>query len=244
MPEKAVIMASKPLLIIKTGKRIDSLADHAGDYEHWIAQGMGWPWSEVRVADVQLDARLPDYRDIAGVVITGSGSMVTEQADWMNSTAQWLKQAVPSGLPCLGICFGHQILAHALGGQVDYNPRGIEVGSVSLSCLPAAHNDALFAAFSPQFVAQVSHSQSVIELPPGAVHLAESALEKHHGFRWGERAWGIQFHPEFDETIIPHFIEYYRARLADQGVFADELLKGVMPGPQSQQLLTRFASLV
>ncbi|MCG5515342.1 MULTISPECIES: glutamine amidotransferase [unclassified Ectothiorhodospira] len=232
------------LLIIKTGTKIPSLQDHPGDYEHWIAQGMHWPMEQVHVANVQAGDPLPDPSGLAAAIITGSGAMVTEQAAWMVRTAQWLTVGVDRGLPILGICFGHQLLAWALGGHVDYNPRGIEVGTTTVNLTDAAAEDALFQVLPERFPAQVSHSQSVLTLPAGAARLAWSDMDEHQGFRYGQRAWGLQFHPEFDERIVPHYVEYYRERLVEQGRSADELLGKVQAAPESVGVLGRFGELV
>ncbi len=105
------------LLIIKTGAKLASLADHPGDYEHWIARGMGWPLERMHVADVRAGDPLPDAGSVAAVAITGSRAMLTEQAPWMVRSAHWLTAAVERELPVLGICFGHHLLAWALGGM-------------------------------------------------------------------------------------------------------------------------------
>ncbi|AHK79303.1 glutamine amidotransferase [Ectothiorhodospira haloalkaliphila] len=234
----------RTLLIIKTGTKIPSLQDHPGDYGDWIARGMGWSLDQVRVVDVQAGEALPDAGSIAAVAITGSGAMVTEQADWMVRTAHWLTGAVDRGVPILGICFGHQLLAWALGGHVDYNPRGIEVGTTAVHLTDAAAGDPLLSVLPKAFPAQVSHSQSVLTLPAGAVRLGWSDMDDHQGFRFGERAWGLQFHPEFDERIVPHYVEYYRQRLAEQGLGADDLLRQVRAAPESEGVLGQFGVLV
>lgn len=234
----------EPLLILKTGRKIDSLQDVPGDYEHWIADGMGWETDRVRVVDTAVDSQWPAPRQFAGVAITGSGSMVTEQAPWMQRAADWLGDAVQQQVPVLGICFGHQLLAHALGGRVDFNPRGVEVGTAEISLTEAAAGDRLLSGLPSRFPAQLSHRQSVIELPPETVLLGASNMEPHQGFSYGPCAWGIQFHPEFDAQIVSRFIEYYRDILGQQGRSADALHTGIRPAPESHSLLRRFARIV
>jgi len=234
----------KPLVVLKTGRKIPSLASIHGDYEDWIAVGMGWPADAVRVLDASGEGALPHPGSVAGIVITGSGSMVTERADWMLRAAGWLADAVNREVPVLGICFGHQLLAHALGGEVDYNPRGVEVGTVEVTLAEAAADDPLFSVLPTRLWAQLSHRQSVLELPPGASLLGASEMEAHQGFAYGPRVWGVQFHPEFDERIIPHFVEYYRAILGEQSRSVDALKAAVRPAPESRLLLQRFAEIV
>lgn len=233
-----------PVVIVKTGSKIDTLEYVAGDYEHWIARGMGLDEDDCMVVDVAAGEALPELEGIAGVVVTGSGSMVTEAEPWMVESAAWLREAVMAKLPVLGICFGHQLLAWALGGEVDYNPRGVEVGTVHIELTDRGVGDPLLSVLPTEFDAQLSHSQSVIHLPTGARLLASSEMEPNQAFTWGEHAWGIQFHPEFDSAVIPHFIEYYRETLDEEGRDVAALLESVHETSESTAVLKRFAAIV
>jgi GMP synthase (glutamine-hydrolysing) len=234
----------KPCLIIKTGEKIPSLATTPGDYEEWIAAGMGLAGEELRVVAPCRGETLPPPAELSGVVITGSGSMISDREAWVEESAAWLRGAIDQGVPLLGICFGHQLLAHALGGEVDYNPAGVEVGSIDITLTPAAQHDPLLGTLPLHFSAQLSHRQSVRRLPEGARLLASSAMEPHQAFIWGERAWGIQFHPEFDEVIIRHFIDFYRDQLQQEGRDGDVLRAACRPSPHSHALLSRFAAII
>lgn len=234
----------RPLLIIKSGEKLPSLAATPGDYEDWIASGMGLGDDEVRVVAPYRGEPLPPPGEVCGAVITGSGAMVTDRDGWIETSAAWLRGAHRQGMPLLGICFGHQLLAHALGGEVDYNPAGVEVGTVDITLNNHGLNDPLLGALPATFPAQLSHRQSVRTLPPQARLLATSAMEPHQAFHCGGRCWGIQFHPEFDEAIIAHFIDYYRAQLRQEGRTTDTLLGSRRPAHESHSLLTRFAALV
>ncbi len=234
----------KPCLIIKAGEKIPSLATIPGDYEEWIAAGMGLKPAEIRLVAPYREETLPGLDELSGVVITGSGAMVTDNDPWIEAAAAWLRDAVAQGLPVLGICFGHQLLAHALGGEVNYNPAGVEVGSVPVTLQAAAQHDPLLSALPAKFIAQLSHRQSVRRLPAQARHLASSELEPHQAFAYGEAAWGIQFHPEFDEAIVRHFIDFYRDQLQQEERSADALITRCRPSPQSRALLGRFATLL
>ena len=233
----------KRLIIIKTGGKIASLANVAGDYEDWIARGLGSENFAIEIIDVQQGGMLPSHSEVQAIVITGSASMVTERTGWMVQTAAWLRQAVAEQVPLLGICFGHQLLAYALEGEGGYNPRGLEVGTTTIRLVEEAMNDPLFKGMPGAFPAQVSHRQSVLHLPPGARKLAASVKDPNQAFAYGKLAWGIQFHPEFDARIIVSFIEHYRQRLQDEGDSAERLLAEVTESPSSASLLQRFALL-
>lgn len=234
----------KPCLIIKAGEKIPSLTATPGDYEDWVATGMGLTAGECLVVAPYRGDPLPPHEAVSGVVVTGSGAMVTDGDEWIETCAAWLHEAVLRHLPLLGICFGHQLLAYALGGKVDYNPAGVEVGSVEITLQQAAQSDPLLGNLPDRFTAQLSHRQSVLSLPEGAKRLAHSPMEANQAFAVGSCAWGIQFHPEFDAAIISHYIESHRSELQQQGRDANSLLEGRRPSPESAALLARFATLL
>ncbi len=234
----------KPCLIIKAGEKIPALAATPGDDEDWIATGMEMAANEVMVVAPYMGEALPDVDAFSGVVITGSGAMVTDGDGWIEESASWLREAVHYDIPVLGICFGHQLLAHALGGEVDYNPAGIELGSVNVTLHAEGQHDPLLGALPAEFNAQLGHSQSVRKLPAKAQLLAYSEMEPHQAFAYGDCTWGIQFHPEFDETIIHHYIDFYRPQLQREGRNSDALIAARRPSPHSRALLPRFATIV
>jgi GMP synthase (glutamine-hydrolysing) len=233
----------KPILIIKTGSSFGSLAQEKGDFDDWVAQGLGLSEDEVLSVDVFANDLLPDPEEVSGAVITGSHAMVSDREPWSEYTASWLRVALDKDLPILGICFGHQLLAHACGGRVDYHPAGREVGTVSIELDKEALGDPLFAALAPSFYGHVTHSQTVIELPRNAVCLARNAHEPYHAFRIGLRAWGVQFHPEFDEMICRHYIQAQAEALIAENKDPLSLQNEVRPTPRSANLLARFVSV-
>ena len=77
-------------------------------------------------------------------------------------------------LPLLGVCYGHQLMSHALGGRVDYLPGGREMGTVRITTQGDTSQDALGATLPSVFHAHATHEQSVLELPRDAVSLGRS----------------------------------------------------------------------
>ena len=234
----------KRLLIIQAGNKLPSLAKIDGDFSEWIVDGMEISRQTViTTVEPQQDQRLPGYRQFSAVIISGSNAMITDNHAWMKRAEKWVREAVASGIPFLGICFGHQLLASALGGTVADNPNGIEVGSVDIHLQPHSSSDKLFADMPKIIPSHVSHRQSVLKIPPGAVHLASSAMDANHAFRFGARAWGLQFHPEFTAEIMQSYLDYYRPVLIQRGVDVDALSRLVLDFPYGRMLLRRFTAL-
>lgn len=229
-------IARKPLVIFKVGSTYPDIAAELGDFEHWIAAGLPAGAPPVAVVDPLAGDRLPRAEDVAGIIVTGSHSMVTDREPWSEQVADWLRGAVAAELPVLGICYGHQLLAHALGGEVDNHPQGIELGTIEVERTAAAQNDPLFAALPQRFAAQSAHRQSVRRLPAGAVLLAGNAFEPHHAYRVGARAWGVQFHPEFSAAATAAYVRAVGT--------AAEPAPQVGSSEASATVLRRFAEVV
>lgn len=233
----------KKVLILKTGGTIKSLIPHKGDFEDWIITGMKVDKGSVTLIDVRNNTFLPNYEDILGIVITGSHSMLTKHHDWNERTAKWLPGAVEREIPVLGICYGHQLLAYALGGEVKGNSLGSEYGTVEILLTESARKDRLFKGLPKIFKAHVTHSESVTKLPEKAKRLASSNMDANQAFSFGKCAWGVQFHPEYDTEVVAAYINTFKDILLNQNQDINDLLLKVSQTPQSFELLTRFADI-
>ena len=233
-----------PILIVKTGTTLASLASECGDFEDWIRAGMDLDPSRVTVVSVFEGANLPNPKRFAGVVVTGSGAMVSHRESWSEQTAAWLRDAVERTTPVLGICYGHQLLAHALGGRVGPNPHGREIGTVRVQLTPEAEDDALLAGFGGALLVHTTHSEAVLELPKPAVRLASSQADPNSAFSFGTAAWGVQFHPEFDTHVMKRYIEERRELLVAEDIDADARLSEIEESPDGKAVLRRFRKLL
>jgi GMP synthase (glutamine-hydrolysing) len=225
-------------LIVQTGSTLPQLRPRHGDFPDWFRRGLGLRADDVDIVRVHEGEALPDPQLHAGAIVTGSPAIVSERARWSETTADWLRRAIDVRLPVLGVCYGHQLLAHALGGRVDYHPGGREVGTIGIERIAdGGDDDALLGAMPPRFSAHATHRQSVLEVPAGATVLARSAHDAHQAVRYAPGAWGLQFHPEFSVEIM----RGYR-RLPGAANCADACCHGSTqaPAPHARHLLRRF----
>jgi GMP synthase (glutamine-hydrolysing) len=233
-----------PILVLKMGSTLPALKARRGDFEDWIISGLGVPRQRVSVVDVSLGQPLPPLNGHAAIVVTGSHTMVTEQKEWSEQAAAWLTDAVHKEMPVLGICYGHQLLAHALGGDVGNNPNGREFGTVEVALQTPAHTDPLLEGLPRRIRVHVGHTQSVLRLPAGAIRLASNPWDANQAVRFGPAAWGVQFHPEFDADIVGEYIEHYRDLLAREGQDPDALIMTTRVESSGSDVLRKFARLV
>src|SRR4051812_7667879 len=192
------------IVVIKTGEPVPRVAEKRGQFADLIIGAIGDAFQgEYSVVDVRAEAP-PDPGKDALFVITGSAANVPNREPWMLRTEAWLREVVALGTPTFGICFGHQILAQALGGEVQRNPRGREMGTVPIERI---EHDPLFEGLPDRFLANVTHVDSVVRLPPGAAVLARSEREDYQAIRFSETCYGVQFHPELDGEVMRAYVE-------------------------------------
>jgi GMP synthase (glutamine-hydrolysing) len=226
--------------ILKLGSTYDHLREQCGDFEDWTAHALGLPRSALNVVDIRAGDPLPSASECHGVILTGSHAMVSHHEPWSEAVAAWLPGIVAAEVPLLGICYGHQLLAHAFGGEVGDHPEGKEIGTVDVALERSASDDPLFSRMPPRFRAHATHTQSVLRLPDAAVLLASNAFEPHHAFRIGRRAWGVQFHPEYDVELMAAYIDGQAETLEATGRDLDAIHRTVAPTPEATELLRRF----
>ena len=133
------------------------------------------------------------YDEYDGFVVTGSRSSAYDDDEWIEATKTWCREAIAQGLPGLGICFGHQLLADVLGGTVA--PMGeYELGYRTVARVA---DDPMLEGLGDEFLVFTTHSDAVTELPADATLLLENDYGIH-GFRH-DRVVGVQAHPEYDQ---------------------------------------------
>jgi GMP synthase (glutamine-hydrolysing) len=232
------------LLILKTGSTIPEIRARRGDFEDWFRSGLELGDGDAPALAPHLGEPLPAPEDVPALLITGSPRMVTDAEPWMLACERFVAAIVARGAPVLGVCFGHQLLARARGGRVDYNPRGPEIGTTAVELTAEGRRAALFAGLPGRVDVHSSHSQSVLELPPGARLLAHNAHDAHQAFALGERAFGLQFHPEFDADIVRGYATCRGSQLREEGIDAAAVAAAARDHPWGPHILRNFLSLL
>lgn len=229
-----------PILLVQMGRPPEDIQQAVGDQPSWFEQALKHPDVELLIVRPFLGEPLPAPGDFQAAVISGSWSMVTEHEEWSERTAEWIKVVVAAGTPLFGVCYGHQLMAYALGGRVDYHPQGSEIGQLPVTLTEAGRDDPALSHLAESFPVFLSHEQSVLALPPGAVCLASSSHDPNQIVRYTANALSVQFHPEFTSGVMNKIISSRGERAALKGKNKQALLNDVSETPEARAILQRF----
>ncbi|QLH76136.1 gamma-glutamyl-gamma-aminobutyrate hydrolase family protein [Halosimplex rubrum] len=183
----------------------------------------------------------PETFEFDGAVVTGSRASVYWDEEWIQPTKDWVGEAIDRGLPFLGVCYGHQLLADVLGGTVE--PMGeYEIGYRTVE---HSGDSVLFDGIDDDFTVFTTHSDYVAEIPPGAERLAANDYGVH-GFR-KERVFGVQFHPEYDMDTAAEVTVGKEGQLSEERI--QSVLDGITPenfdaACEAKQVFDNFLAFV
>lgn len=232
----------KPLLLMQTGDAPEAIQRERANFTQMFVQQGHIATERLQTVFLPAGEQPLPPETYCGVIITGSEAMVSERLPWSEQAAEWLRQAMRISLPIFGVCYGHQLLAHALGGKVDYHPQGMEVGTLGVTLLPAAAHDPRLAGLPTRFKANLIHSQSVLEPPDCAEVLAHSAQDPYQILRYGPYALTTQFHPEFDGATMQSYLNLLAESHPQRQAAYQHKLRQAGDTPFSQQLLQGFVA--
>ena len=226
------------VLILQAGSADDAMRKRFGDYPAWFARLMATR-VEIRVVR-PYEEPLPPLGRFDGVVMTGSAKSAVEPEPWMDVASTYLIDAARSR-PVLGVCFGHQLIAKALGARVERNPRGREAGTTDVHLTEAGAGDPLFAGVPRTFAAQQTHEDHVAALPDGATLLAGNDFSPVQAYAVGEAVRCVQFHPEMDTDRSRALAELRRERLDRQTPGgARHVLASIRVSPDAERVIANW----
>jgi GMP synthase-like glutamine amidotransferase len=193
---------------------------------------------------------LPSPEPYSGVIATGGWMGVYEMDQprytYLQSQSAYLVEVVEREIPLLGVCLGHQLLAHALGGEA-IKAETPELGWLSVTLTEEGLRDPLFEGFEQDPIFLQFHYDEVVKLPKGAVRLARSEITPNEAFRFGDRpAWGVQFHPEYPPEYAGEIFRKYRNQLERRGQDVEAMIaRGYeVFGPKNDALFENFCNIV
>lgn len=173
------------------------------------------------------------------LIVMGGPMSVNDSDPWIEQETAFIRTAVTSGVPVLGICLGSQFMAKALGAQVRPG-RALEIGMTSIQLTEGGKQDPVFDAFPETFPVFEWHGE-VFDLPEGCVALAGSAIAPLQAFRYGRRAYGLLFHLEMEQNGIQALTHHCAPDLVRANLIPQEVLSRALPHlPDLHQMAERL----
>jgi GMP synthase (glutamine-hydrolysing) len=213
--------------------------------QHCVLERTGLQASQLHSRNVVREMPHRDW--LAGadaVVIGGAGAYsIVDEHPWKGALLDLVVEMRDRSIPLFGTCWGHQVIAVALGGVVENDSERAELGTFTLELTEAGVADELFSAIPVQFDAQMGHHDRVIRLPSATVELARSATQPFEAFRLeGLPIYGSQFHSELSKQRLFERLHSYRRNYPElQG---DQQFEGILDSlretPEIDALLRRF----
>jgi GMP synthase-like glutamine amidotransferase len=227
--------------ILQCDQVSDDLREEFGDYPKIFSDLLtkvrpDWCFSSYRVFADEIPAELDECD---AYITTGSTSGVNEAYEWIVRLEQLVRNLAETTIPYVGICFGHQMLAKALGGKVEPTDSGWGVGihTSTLSELSLGE-----IRLPPEIDLLVSHADQVVELPAGCEVVGHSEFCPVAWMRYGGTMLGIQGHPEFSKAYARALIERRREVIGE--AVSDAGLRSLVGEPDTEAAFELIAQFI
>jgi GMP synthase-like glutamine amidotransferase len=219
--------------ILQTGLAPDELASQTGEYPEMFERllaGHGFKFQTYNV----LESDIPNKANAAdGWLITGSKHGVYEDHNWIAPLEDLIRKIYAAQMPLIGVCFGHQIIAQALGGKVEKYKGGWSIG----------HTEYTMDGHDYPVLLNAWHQDQVIELPEDAVIVGSNDFCKNAMLTYGDKVLTIQPHPEYGHDFIDGLIKYRAKGVVPEEQQADA--KAQMGKPlQADVIADMFAKIL
>ena len=200
--------------ILKTDAVRPELVDEFGEYPKMFTELLSAVDADLQFATYDVEqGEFPDHLDeVDAYLITGSKSSVYEDKPWIHQLEAFVREIHAGNKKLLGICFGHQMVAQALGGKTEKSEKGWGVGAhaARFHAAPAWHDGG-----EEEFRLLVSHQDQVVEPAPGSDVLAGSAFCENAVCQVGEHILTFQAHPEFVKGYSENLLNIRREMIGE-----------------------------
>lgn len=196
----------KNILIIKCGETLPQIKSKYGDFEDWIIRMSGLAPDNFRITNLPAGDALRHPDDFSATVISGSHFNTNQRFPWLKQLRNWVVTARYSNATVLGIGFGFQIIAEALGGKVNVNNDGPVLKTSFIHLSPAGKSDPLFYNIGNSFESYLNFARNVSFLPPEMEILAKNSSGIIMAAKINN-IYGIQFHPEILEEVFKMYVK-------------------------------------
>jgi GMP synthase (glutamine-hydrolysing) len=183
---------------------------------------------------------------VDGLVVMGGamGAHDDQKAPWLPAVRELISLASEAEVPTLGICLGHQLCAVALGGEIEVNPNGRQLGLLEVGWNAEAVDDELMGGLVGPRLAMHWNDDVVCRLPDGARQLATAGTGEVQAARHAATVWGVQWHPEVDDALVAAWANDGSLSPGEKARVLDELARSRRDLDEAwRPLAERFAAL-
>ncbi len=217
--------------ILQAGHSPDELRETVGDYGEMFTHLLGGHGFDFEIFSVVDGIFPPDLDAADGWLITGSKHGAYEDHNWIPPLEQLVRDIRDKGQPLVGVCFGHQIIAQALGGKVEKFDGGWSIGRQEYD-------------FGDETLAlNAWHQDQVTELPDGAEVIASTDFCANAALIYGDKILTIQPHPEFTAPLVAGLIEH-RGRGNVPDALLDQATENLNTATDNASFADRMAEIL
>ena len=227
--------------ILLVGRASEDLVEKYGTYAEMLIALIN---SDEKVFEFEtfniLDSVFPkNHLECDGWIVTGSPHGVYEDHSWIPTVSQLINDIYNANMPIFGVCFGHQLIAQALGGHVEKSIKGWGLG---LHTYKIDNSASYMGNLSEELTLNICHQDQVLEVPEGATIYARSQFCENAGFYIQDKVLTMQAHPEFKVDFTEALLNARREVIIPKE-FTDPALKKLKEVPESVQS-SQFAQTI
>ena len=226
----------KNIIILDCGPSLSEITEEFGYAPEWIISMLhntkhNYKWIK------SYEGETIEVTQGDAWILTGSPRSVYEELDWMLDLEVKIRELQKMHTPVLGICFGHQIIAKSLGGEVKLNPAGWELGAYPIQLTEDGMKSKILSGINDNDIVYQSHRDCITCLPNNAIKLAFNN-KGIQAFSINKYIYGVQFHPEFSWAVIKKYVSIRSA----MGILVDN--QNIPKSNAGQAIVHNFLELI